>query len=303
MKNRAFTLIELLVVIAIIAILAAILFPVFATAREKARMSTCASNEKQLLAAMMQYSQDYDEYYPSGAINLVVPQGQLRTWQGQTIPYLGIKSGGAVGGWATMPTVFVCPDQTVKFTASGNQFGAAVTYAMPDNDLGGRNAGYFGGQGSCQSTSGVACGGMFGYCTTAGGAGCNLNDGSQVNFSAYDAGHIPKPSTTLMLVEAPLTNNGFLAWNLGINGPYNNFSSVVPTNAGGSTCTSTGGQDHDTTENKPHHNGGWNYGFVDGHVKWLRPEQTLGPTTSSAPAYCWYGQPVPQGMWSVTHDN
>ncbi|MDR3710927.1 MAG: DUF1559 domain-containing protein [Capsulimonadaceae bacterium] len=57
----AFTLIELLVVIAIIAILAAILFPVFATAREKARQSTCASNLKQLGLAAVQYAQDYDE--------------------------------------------------------------------------------------------------------------------------------------------------------------------------------------------------------------------------------------------------
>src|SRR5436305_5617690 len=65
-KNRkAFTLIELLVVIAIIAILAAILFPVFAKAREKARQASCLSNLKQIGLATMQYVQDYDEtYYP-----------------------------------------------------------------------------------------------------------------------------------------------------------------------------------------------------------------------------------------------
>ena len=59
--NRGFTLIELLVVIAIIAILAAILFPVFAQAREKARQSACLSNEKQIANAMLMYGQDYDE--------------------------------------------------------------------------------------------------------------------------------------------------------------------------------------------------------------------------------------------------
>src|SRR5947207_10247269 len=59
-----FTLIELLVVIAIIAILAAILFPVFAQAREKARQATCQSNLKQIGIAILMYAQDYDEHYP-----------------------------------------------------------------------------------------------------------------------------------------------------------------------------------------------------------------------------------------------
>jgi len=61
MKRHGFTLIELLVVIAIIAILAAILFPVFAKAREKARQSSCLSNLKQLGLACLSYAQDYDE--------------------------------------------------------------------------------------------------------------------------------------------------------------------------------------------------------------------------------------------------
>src|SRR6476659_6898905 len=67
-KHRGFTLIELLVVIAIIAILAAILFPVFAQARERARSAACLSNLKQIGLAFAMYAQDYDEVAVATAI-------------------------------------------------------------------------------------------------------------------------------------------------------------------------------------------------------------------------------------------
>ncbi len=70
-KHSGFTLIELLVVIAIIAILAAILFPVFARARENARRSSCQSNLKQIGLGILQYNQDYDERFPLARVNQV----------------------------------------------------------------------------------------------------------------------------------------------------------------------------------------------------------------------------------------
>ncbi len=83
-RRRAFTLIELLVVIAIIAILAAILFPVFAKAREKARQSSCSSNNKQLALAVTQYTQDYDECLPR---TITYPPSLNVTWAVAIAPY------------------------------------------------------------------------------------------------------------------------------------------------------------------------------------------------------------------------
>ena len=85
-SHKAFTLIELLVVIAIIAILAAILFPVFAQARDKARQTSCVSNFKQNGLAFLMYSQDYDETFPHAFG--IVPNTVPNPWQfAQTVPW------------------------------------------------------------------------------------------------------------------------------------------------------------------------------------------------------------------------
>jgi len=115
-KLRGFTLIELLVVIAIIAILAAILFPVFAQAREKARQISCISNEKQIGLGILQYVQDYDEYYPQ-ANNTIGTQ-----WYDNIQPY--IKNGDKVGGISFgAGGVFHCP--SFPNAAQGQNYGAS----------------------------------------------------------------------------------------------------------------------------------------------------------------------------------
>ena len=103
-RRKGFTLIELLVVIAIIAILAAILFPVFARARENARRASCQSNLKQIGLGMLQYVQDYDEIYSGSFKNS--PNGRIH-WGELIYPYTKSSQ------------IYVCPSNTSLMTNDG----------------------------------------------------------------------------------------------------------------------------------------------------------------------------------------
>jgi prepilin-type N-terminal cleavage/methylation domain-containing protein/prepilin-type processing-associated H-X9-DG protein len=120
-SRNGFTLIELLVVIAIIAILAAILFPVFAQAREKARAIACMSNVKQIGTAMQMYTQDYDDTLPEPGLGGVF-RNATNTGLGQL--YMGILPFHlAVQPYAKNYQLFGCPSDDKKQNASVNRTG------------------------------------------------------------------------------------------------------------------------------------------------------------------------------------
>src|SRR3982750_1578182 len=112
--RSGFTLIELLVLIFIISILASILFPVFARARENARRSSCQSNMKQLGLGILQYTQDYDEKYPAGLVIGGYDSWKGIGWAGQCYPY--IKSA----------QLFKCPSDSTAAVAPA----VSVSYAF-----------------------------------------------------------------------------------------------------------------------------------------------------------------------------
>ena len=138
MKRHGFTLIELLVVIAIIAILAAILFPVFARAREKARQTSCLSNVKQIALAEIMYVQDYDEthgrvyYYYEGSGVLT----GLKFWPFRLNPYMK--------NWQ----IVVCPSEDYFYPyPSPDGFTASYTLVnISENRAGQSTTSYSGGK-------------------------------------------------------------------------------------------------------------------------------------------------------------
>jgi prepilin-type N-terminal cleavage/methylation domain-containing protein/prepilin-type processing-associated H-X9-DG protein len=140
-KRSGFTLIELLVVIAIIAILAAILFPVFARAREKARQTSCLSNLKQLGMAVYMYTSDYDECTPIGFSGLGWWTG---TWKERVYPYVknyqlyecpSRKLGVPPNGYGTYGINAYIGEQ-VAYVSLAQITMPAETFALGENDDG-----------------------------------------------------------------------------------------------------------------------------------------------------------------------
>jgi prepilin-type N-terminal cleavage/methylation domain-containing protein len=254
----AFTLIELLVVIAIIAILAAILFPVFAQARAKARQASCTSNVKQLSLSFMMYVQDYDESYPFWAwgqsyyAGTPTPENFTSIWFNAIYPY--VKNAG----------VYACPSANDHSTITQNKMWAwtnntDLTLDHIDPALVNATINY-------GMSEPLEQGSAFG------------NYGSPTTLAA-----LPKPADTLMIADC---QNGLTA-----ETPPTSATDPVgrqilgrvaypnaPANCWPNTAACGAAQDDPGSQpgfpavfdSQARHSGGDLIGFADGHAKWLR---------------------------------
>ncbi len=257
MKKTAFTLIELLVVIAIIAILAAILFPVFAQAREKARQAVCESNLKQIGLGLMMYTQDYDETYPH--------ENYMSSW-----PWYTWSSAWCIQPYLKSTGIYTCPSDSFQTTnMTPQQFGLRPTQTpspisyMP-NAIGPKWGGMFGVSNPQ---------GLFSYQGYAGGAGMNVTEAS-----------IQNPSNLFAIVEGMPQIYGHY-WGCGQwlnsecdwcyqwwNGPTNAITMDWEVYV--YAFASSGDPSYPAWQK---HSGGSNVLFADGHVKAVRSGEFIKP--------------------------
>ncbi len=285
MKQKGFTLIELLVVIAIIAILAAILFPVFAQAREKARAITCVSNEQQLGLAMMMYVQDYDERFPDGGRSNHPQDYWLNnfnaTWPNEIVPYVKTIQ------------VYYCPDDS----AAGGQAGSYQWNGISvpwEQWLGASNF-------ISYSVNGYQVGDGSPAPPWAPNAG-QLGPIGQPNTSdSFTESQVSKPADTILICEVhsadTLKADGMpnASW-------FTAFPIMWPDGwCGGSNCSAPDGLkpsvgDPANPTYDPNnangnvsadHNGMSNFVFCDGHVKAMHPYATNPNPTTEPESNMW----------------
>jgi prepilin-type N-terminal cleavage/methylation domain-containing protein/prepilin-type processing-associated H-X9-DG protein len=248
---RGFTLIELLVVIAIIAILAAILFPVFAQAREAARKTSCISNDKQIGLGAMMYVQDYDEMYPCnswdgaymGTTDNDIRQDRPRftVWMWRIMPYIKNKQ------------IFVCPsDPNPKSGWTGYSTDPTDCWGVPMPISYGHNQHLFG----------------YGGTDRPGPCGDFPAPDWAVFYQPQSLAGVPTPANTYMISDYA---RGYMeSWWVN-NLRASNYTRVYNASAPG------GGASVDNTEpwksrrllpNASRHQLGSSIVFADGHAKW-----------------------------------
>jgi prepilin-type N-terminal cleavage/methylation domain-containing protein/prepilin-type processing-associated H-X9-DG protein len=306
--KRGFTLIELLVVIAIIAILAAILFPVFAQAREAARKAHCISNMRQLATAWIMYAQDYDEKSPLAGYwwwegwNTYGKTPQF-LWKDAILPYIKNKQIYICpsNAWASPQPQFSGSDclANQKFDFEGGKCGGERWSLWDGTDWGGRwNISY-----GVNGTALIAANGHPAQKTSAhaskGNVNCNpnlpacesnsacpwwtgvgLGKGCQWWGQAYygdgvDIKKLKEPSATIMLSEDRMKN--YELWPAQMLGTYT-----------GSNATRLPETEVSVLQS---HNSFCNFAFFDGHVASMKFAKTMTPKS------LWGYVPANQGAW------
>ncbi|MCD6352187.1 MAG: DUF1559 domain-containing protein [Armatimonadetes bacterium] len=259
--RRGFTLIELLVVIAIIAILAAILFPVFARAKAKARQASCASNLKQIALAMLMYVQDYDSKFPISTPPCVAGNGQdglTSPWWMLCMPYVKNEQ------------LFACPSYPHNVNNAGGCGGANCAQRVSSYAEAPVSYGYS-----------IAIGSH--YAQGSGNTTCCGSHGGNEEDLRY-------PAESFLVADSARANIGGGLWAGGgvCAGSFTDgvcapivFASHLngcpqpqcpPTKTLGQRLSELGL----TTDDVCRHNGGANIAFADGHVKWFRAENIKG---------------------------
>ncbi len=255
-RKNGFTLIELLVVIAIIAILAAILFPVFAQAREKARAISCLSNIKQITLAGMMYAQDYDETLNSPAFKSPgcgATKSQYSdlwwgqrwvTWPEMLIPY--VKS----------TALYTCPDRS-----STPYFGYSINVNSSNDDYPGAPTppgNWADGDGSCVAKAGQGTIAMAAEVAPASTIWFNdsvpgyFQDGLNKWADLVTDANDPNSSKDLQIDGSETIAQLFLT-----SGGVTDTSGII-------------------SKDPARHTSGVNIGWCDGHAKWMRPASVTG---------------------------